>query len=104
MELLFKDYRGRIIRFSEERIRHIEVHFEMRDFESYVEETLLKPQIVVRSNRDEEAALYYRYYFGTKIGDKWICIVVKDDDEEPFGLTAYFTTKIKKGEIVWKNT
>jgi hypothetical protein len=103
MDLFFTDYRGKTIRFSEERIRHIEEHFEMKQFEEHIRETLLHPQTVIQSNRDEEASLYYRYYMGTRIGDKWLCIVVKDD-EEPFVLTAYFTAKIKKGETIWKST
>ncbi len=103
MDLFFTDYRGKTIRFSEERIRHIEEHFEMKHFEEHVRETLLHPKTVIQSNRDEEASLYYRYYMGTRIGDKWLCIVVKDD-EEPFVLTAYFTDKIKKGETIWKST
>jgi hypothetical protein len=104
MDLFFKDYRGRTIRFSEERIRHIEAHFEMTNFEDHIRETLLTPQKVIRSRRDQEASLYYRYYFGTRIGDKWLCIVVKDDEEEPFCLTSYFTNKIKKGKVIWTNT
>ena len=75
--LFFTDYRGMTIRFSEERIRHIEEHFEMKHFEEHVRETLLHPQTVIQSNRDREASLYYRYYLGTRIGDKWLCIVVK---------------------------
>jgi hypothetical protein len=100
MDLLFKDYRGRTIRFSEERIHHIEVRFEMSHFEEHIRETLQTPECVVLSNRDPEAALYYHYYYGTRVGNKWLCIVVKDEDE-PFCLTAYFTNKIKKGEVLW---
>ncbi len=101
MEFLLEDYRGKMIRLTEERIRHIEEHFEMNDFEAHVRETLLVPQAVIRSNSDIETSLYYRYYFGTRIGDKWLCIVVKDDEGGPFVLTAYFTNKIKKGEVLW---
>jgi hypothetical protein len=104
MELFFKDYRGRNIRFSEERIRHVEEHFEMEAFEVHVRETLLRPLTVVRSRGDQEAVLYYRYYYGTTIGNKWLCVVVKEDEQEPFVLTAYFIDKIKKGEVLWKNT
>jgi len=104
MDLFFTDYRGKTIRFSEERIRHIEEHFEMKHFEDHVQETLLHPQTVIQSNRDQEASLYYRFYMGTRIGNKWLCIVVKEDDDDPFALTAYFTTKLKKGEIIWTST
>jgi hypothetical protein len=85
-------------------MRHIEEHFEMKHFEEHIRETLLTPQVVIRSTRDRDASLYYRYYVGTWIGDKWLCIVVKDDKEGPFALTAYFKNKLKKGEIVWKST
>jgi hypothetical protein len=33
MDQVLTDYRGKTIRFSEERIRHIEEHFEMKDFD-----------------------------------------------------------------------
>ena len=103
MDYVFTDYRGKTIRFSEERIRHIEEHFEMKHFEEHIRETLLTPKAVIRSNRDHDASLYYRYYMGTRVGDKWLCIVVKDDEDDSFVLTAYFTNKIKKGEIVWES-
>jgi len=92
-----------MVRLSDERVRHIEEHFELTDFETHVRETLLVPEMVVRSKQDLEASLFYRYYFGTRIGDKWLCIVVKEDDDGPFVLTAYFTNKIKKGEVLWRN-
>jgi hypothetical protein len=103
VDIVFIDYRGKSIRFSEERIRHIEEHIEMKHFEEHIQETLRNPTAVIRSNRDRDASLYYRYYMGTRIGDKWLCIVVKDDDNDSFVLTAYFTNKIKKGEIIWQS-
>lgn len=103
MEHFFEDYRGRIIRLSDERVRHIKEHFELKEFEIHVRETLLVPEMVVRSNQDPGVPLFYRYYFGTHIGDKWLCIVVKEDENGPFVLTAYFTNKIRNGEVLWKN-
>jgi len=50
---------------------------------------------------DETVLLSYRYYTGTPIGDKWLCIVVKYLENDAFVLTAYFTDKIKKGEKLW---
>ena len=66
-----------------------------------LEETLISPQRVVKSFSDKEAKMYYRFYFGTKVGDKYLCVVVKVVLNDAFVLTAYLTNKIKRGETLW---
>ena len=97
----YRDYRGRSIRLTEERRKHILEHPEMKRVVRYIEETLLKPQRVIQSLSDKEAHLYYRFYIGTKVGDKYLCVVVKTIKQDAFILTAYLTDSIKKGEIIW---
>jgi hypothetical protein len=46
--------------------------------------------------------LFYRHYKATPISEKFIVVVVKVRDEEGTILTAYFTDKVKRGELVWK--
>jgi len=55
----------------------------------------------VQSLSDPEAHLYYRFYFGTRVDDKYLCVVVKIKDDDSFILTAYLTDTIKKGEVIW---
>ena len=68
---------------------------------SRIQETLSEPQRVIQSLSDREANLYYKYYLGTKVGDKYLCVVVKTIKKDAFILTAYLTDTIKKGEIIW---
>jgi hypothetical protein len=58
---LLKDYQGRNVRLTQERLRHILEHPEMADLESALEKTLREPQYVVQSRTDPGAALNYRF-------------------------------------------
>ena len=48
-----------------------------------------------------QANLYYRYYVGTMVGDKYLCVVVKVLPADAFVLTAYLTDKVKRGVQLW---
>ncbi len=50
---------------------------------------------------DEAARLYHRFYSGTRVGDKFMCVVVKVARGDAFVLTAYLTDKPKKGTVLW---
>ena len=91
-----KDYQGR-----DERLAHILEHPEMANLEAGLIETLEHPTLVMQSRSDTSATLNYRYYLGTRVGDKWLCVVVKYADDDAFVLTAYLTDKPKKGEQLW---
>jgi len=56
---------------------------------------------VVQSLSDPQARLYYRFYFGTLVGNKYVCVVVKVTDTDAFVLTAYLTDRIKRGVRIW---
>ena len=98
---IFRDYRGRSIRLTEERRAHILEHPEMKGRIRSIKETLLEPQRVIQSLSDKDTSLYYRFYIGTKVGDKYLCVVIKTIKDDSFILTAYLTDSIKKGDIVW---
>lgn len=68
---ILKDFEGRSIRLTEERLRHILEHPEMRGMTQAIAETLSSPQKVIQSLSDPEAHLYYRFYFGTRVDDKY---------------------------------
>ncbi len=98
----FRDYRGQSVLLTEERRKHILEHPEMKEMIKFIKETLFRPQQVVQSLSDKDARLYYRFYIGTKVGNKYLCVVVKIVKYEAFILTAYLTDSIKKGEIIWQ--
>jgi hypothetical protein len=98
---ILQDFQDRAVRLTDERLRHILEHPEMANLESAVAETLRFPQLVIQSRADDATALCYRFYIGTKVGDKWLCVVVKYDREDAFVLTAYLTDKPRKGEQIW---
>lgn len=97
------DYQNREVRLTEERLVHILTHPEMIGMESQIAYTLKHPQLVRQSQSDESAALLYRFYTQTAIGDKWLCVVVKYLPHDAFVVTAYFTDKPKKGENLWQS-
>ena len=68
---ILKDYQGRSVRLTDERLAHILEHPEMANLESALAETLEHPTLVVQSRSDLAAELSYRYYLGTRVGDKW---------------------------------
>lgn len=97
-----RDFEGRLIRLTEERWAHIREHPEMVGMKKTVAETLAAPQIVVRSPADPKAHLYHRYYVGTPVGGKFLCVVVKIQEDDAFVLTAYLTNKVRRGVVLWR--
>ena len=69
---------------------------------SRIQETLLNPDIIVRSRTDPDVELFYRHYDTTPVTEKYLCVVVKVLTDDVFIITAYFTDKAKRGEILWK--
>lgn len=65
------------MRLTDERLAHIHEHAEMTGLDSALAETLRTPGFVIQSRADSAAALHYRFYLGTRVGDKWLCVVVK---------------------------
>jgi len=83
---------------------HILEHPEMVNMESAIADTLSMLALVIRYKTDKMTNLNYRYYYSTKVGDKWLCVVVKYAAEDAFVLTAYLTDKPKKGVQLWPST
>lgn len=98
---IIRDHQGLAIRLTDERLAHILYHPEMAGMEQAIEETLLRPERVVESFSDPQARLYYRFYFGTIVGDKYLCVVVRVAAADAFVLTAYLTDRVKRGVPVW---
>ena len=99
--MTWADYRGRRVRFTDERMSHIIRHPEMRPLLDQVPEVLRRPQFVCQSTSDEGVYLHYQWYSDTVVGPKWLCVVVKDLTDDAFVITAYITDKPKKGRLIY---
>ncbi|SRR5260370_40676751 len=95
------DFEGLAIRLTDERFAHILEHPEMAGMEQAIEETLARPERVVQSASDAQVHLYYRFYAGTLVGDKHLCVIVKVSAADAFVITAYLTDTIKRGTTLW---
>jgi hypothetical protein len=58
---LIRDYEGRTVRLTDERLTHILEHREMAGMEHAVAETVESPTLVVQSRSDPRARLHYRF-------------------------------------------
>lgn len=98
---IYVDYQGSRIRLTDERLAHILEHPEMQGMQPRIGETLASPKRVLESLGDRRARLYYRFYIGTRVGNKYLCVVVKVLNGDAFVVTAYLTDKVKKGRQLW---
>ena len=101
---ILSDFQGLEVRLTDERLEHILEHPEMIGSETAIEDTLGDPEQVVESLFDSEIRLYYRFYRGTIVGDKHLCVVVKLGETDAFVLTAYLTDSVKRGWRLWPET
>ena len=63
--------------------------------------TLQAPAEVRVSRSDPAVRLFYEFYSHTRIGGKWLCVVVKYVENDAFMVTAYLTDRPKAGEDLW---
>lgn len=99
----FIDVFNRRIRLTDERLAHMEsVHPEMCGQLDKIKNSLLNPDIIIRSKTDANVELFYRHYSITPVTEKFLCIVVKIMESDFFIITAYFTDTKKGGEVLWK--
>jgi len=100
---IFQDYKDRPIRLSNERLDHLETqHPEMVSQQERISETLAYPERVMRSQTDTSVELLYKHYPITPVSEKFLCIVVKTLRDENFIVTAYYTDRIKGGDLLWE--
>ncbi|MBI4171107.1 MAG: hypothetical protein HY514_05385 [Candidatus Aenigmarchaeota archaeon] len=45
--------------------------------------------------------MFYKLYDKTPVTRKYLLVAVKVLDKEGFVITAFFTEKIKKGDLLW---
>lgn len=97
-----RDFRNRLVRLTDERIDHIETdHPEMQSQVARISETLDEPDTIIRSRTDSTVELFYKFYESSPITSKFLCVVVKVAPTDNFIITAYYTDRVKRGEILW---
>lgn len=89
------------MRLTDERLAHILQRPELHGMREEIARTLRAPTEVRLSRSDAAVRLFYEFYSRTRVGDKWLCVVVKYDAGEAFVITAYLTDKVKAGERLW---
>jgi len=92
---------GRKVRLTDERLAHILERTEMRGMREEIIRTLEAPGEVRVSRSDPTVRLFYEFYSQSRIGGKWLCVVVKYVVDDAFVITAYLTDRLKTGERVW---
>ena len=96
------DYLGRSVRLTDERRQHVlQHHPEMAECVDKIGSVLAHPERVVRSHFDPESELYYVWQPQTRVGSKYLCVVVVVKESDAFVLTAYLSDSIKKGIVLW---
>jgi len=90
---------GKEISVSEERWFMITnyKHPLMKGKEAQVSEVLENPDEIRRSKTDTRVFLYHKFY-----GKEAVSVVVRHLNGKGFIITAYITTSIKEGEVIWK--
>ncbi|SRR6266540_5791729 len=96
------DYLGRKVRLTSERRQHILKHHpEMGEWIDKIGGVLAHPERGIRSRFDSESELHYVWQPRTRVGPKYLCVVVVVKESDAFVLTAYLTDSIKKGQVLW---
>ena len=98
---ILTDYHGRVGRLTDERVAHIFDHPQMRSMQTALEEALQHPMLAFESEVDSAMRLNHRFYFGTRVGHKWLCVVVSMPKKMHLCSLPTLTDKPKKGRQVW---
>lgn len=98
----FDDVHGRVVRLTEERRIHIRAHPEMAGQWERLEETLAAPDFIVETVKDQTVHAYHRKYNQTPVTEKYLVVVVKYLEDDAFVLTAFFSSRLKRGSIIWQ--
>jgi hypothetical protein len=96
------DHQGRSIRLPQERWKHILEHPEMMDQHERIIETLVSPDLIIATDTDPDVHAYHRLYPQTPVTRKYLIVAVKVLTDDAFVLTAFFSRRLKKGQLIWQ--
>lgn len=99
---ILEDHQGRQVRLTEERWQHILSHPEMTGQREKIVETLSAPEVVMATPKDTDVHIYHRLYETTPVTRKYVAVAVKYLSADAFILTAYFTSRVRKGTLIWQ--
>ena len=106
MSIIFKvtAYDGRTIRLSEAQWRHILFfHPEVKDGQKKITEVIQNPEVALEG-ATKDTRVFYRFYSSTPVTSKYLAVVIKLLNREGFIITSYFTQRMRKGVILWRET
>ena len=66
-----------------------------------IERVLKTPTEVRVSRSDKTVELFYQFYAQTRVGEKWLCVVVKYQPDDAVVVTAYLSNQLKAGDMIW---
>lgn len=96
---IFRDYEGREIRLTDERLQHIaRGHSDVLRIENAIQDTLSNPDLVIPYEGDDETLNYCRWYPGVHTGF-WVIVGVAIQENDAFILTAFTASRL---ELDWK--
>ena len=73
-------------------------HPVMQNYLEAIQETLENPDEVRLSKTDPQVYLFY----GNNGSRRWVCAVTKRLEDSGFLITAYRTSAIKEGDLIWQ--
>jgi hypothetical protein len=65
-------------------------------------ETLAQPELVIVTTTDASVHIYHRHYQQTPVTSKFLLVAVKWVNADAFVLTAFFSSRRKKGAMIWQ--
>ncbi len=94
--IIFKDEAGVEITLTQERWDHIvSRHPEVKAYYPSFSEVIKSPDVIIGSRIRKETELYHKKY------DEYFLILVVDKKKK-FIVTAYLSSNVKIGDVVWK--
>lgn len=90
------------IRLTENQFYEIKLkHPEIVNQENKFKETLTSPDAIRKTQYENNAWLFYKFFKTTPVTQKYLMVAIKLLNDEGFVVTAYFTDRIKIGEEIW---
>ena len=67
-----------------------------------ITETVRSPELVVATRLDDSVHVYHRFHETTPVTSKYLQVAVKLLVDDAFILTAFYSSRPKRGETVWQ--
>lgn len=107
MRRFFCSYLKAEVELSEEREQHISQRHPgtLPNYANQISETLADPDLIRRSNRDENALIFSKWFSKIRTGRFLVIVVVSElETNRNWIITAYTARKITGGTVIWEKT